>query len=469
MPADDLPSPLDLPYVASAALRQRLDLVHHLIEFGRHVIVVQGVTGSGRSRLLTEIAVEAEASWHLIRLSLYEQTKFEVLFAELLRGCALGAYAAANDLRQRLNELATAGESTVVLIDDADWLDDDALARLLTLLREQVQDNALRVVLTSAIEADLVSRLEAAGASGTLVHVVDMPALSARELGELAAHALTRLELAAGEYDLDSVVANADGRPGRLLAALTGSAPSAAAELTRLGGRAMRPYVAAAAALAFVLVALACGVLLLVQREPAKVTTTHALPRPQISNPASAPTNASNFEAVDTLAAVAPPERQPSGMEASPPPAERPPADLATAAPTADFPTPAPPVPEPPAAVEPSEQTPPPAPAPRGAETPTPSAPPDYTAGWLQEQPAGAYVIQLFGSGDRSAAERFIRDNGLAQKAAVAALQRGGGRWYVVVSGLYPDRAQAVAALRALPSTLAQHKPWPRTIASLSP
>lgn len=50
------------------ALRERLDLVHHLFEFGRQIMMITGANGSGKSRLLQQIEKEAADGWETLRL-----------------------------------------------------------------------------------------------------------------------------------------------------------------------------------------------------------------------------------------------------------------------------------------------------------------------------------------------------------------------------------------------------------------
>ena len=90
-----------------------------------------------------------------------------------------------------------------------------------------------------------------------------------------------------------------------------------------------------------------------------------------------------------------------------------------------------------------------------------------YTAKWLKRQKPQHYVIQLFGSRDRAATTRFIRDHGLSEKATVLEVKLKGAPWFVVVTGLYTARTAANSAIRAMPAPLARQKPWPRAVSTL--
>ena len=90
-----------------------------------------------------------------------------------------------------------------------------------------------------------------------------------------------------------------------------------------------------------------------------------------------------------------------------------------------------------------------------------------YSSAWVKRQKPQSFVVQLFGSRDRAATSRFIRDHGIGEKAAVVEIKLKGAPWYVVVTGLYTTRSAATAAIRAMPSALAKQQPWPRAVSTL--
>ncbi len=90
-----------------------------------------------------------------------------------------------------------------------------------------------------------------------------------------------------------------------------------------------------------------------------------------------------------------------------------------------------------------------------------------YTPKWVLTNKDSDYVIQLFGTRTRAAAESFIARHRLGEQAAVMALEHEGAPWFVVVHGLFADRAAAKSAIAALEGDLAGRGAWPRSIASL--
>jgi DamX protein len=82
-------------------------------------------------------------------------------------------------------------------------------------------------------------------------------------------------------------------------------------------------------------------------------------------------------------------------------------------------------------------------------------------------QSAGNFTVQLFGSHDRQAAERFKEGSKVKERLAVYRTGRDGKDWYVVVAGSYGSRDAAQRAIQNLPPELKRSNPWPRSLASV--
>ena len=451
-----------VPLQITPALRQRLDLLHHLVEFGRQVIVVNGTRGSGRSRLLQAAATEAGPLWQVIAASGATHSGASALLEVLAGTLALeDPQGKPEELREHLAQLEHHGRLGVLMLDDADTLDDAACALLFELAHSSDERGDLRVVMATDADLDFCDRLQAAAPQTALVHVVDVPPMDAEDLKILALHVL---EAEGGGdspdagIELDAVIAASGGNPGELLAGLRREPPpqrSLAAVMTRvMSALAVRKYVAAAAAAAFVLVAVTVGGLLITQHaEPSKPGMVEVtLPPPADKSPTAAIVESVPPTPAPAIAGPAP--EAPATVPASSPP--RPAAIAQPAVPAIATPHALPPLP-------PAK----PAPARAVAETAAPSK--SYSAHWLQSQKAKSFVLQLFGGREREAALNFIRAHELGEKATVVQTVRDHAPWYVVVAGLYPTRAAANAAIKALSPALAKAKPWPRTVASLHP
>jgi DamX protein len=86
---------------------------------------------------------------------------------------------------------------------------------------------------------------------------------------------------------------------------------------------------------------------------------------------------------------------------------------------------------------------------------------------WLRRQDPSHYVIQLVGTRDASAARKFVDSHQLGEEGAWFVTAHQDKPWYVVVYGMYPDKASARAAIETLPEALRAGSPWPRTVASV--
>ena len=86
---------------------------------------------------------------------------------------------------------------------------------------------------------------------------------------------------------------------------------------------------------------------------------------------------------------------------------------------------------------------------------------------WLWSQAPNQFTLQLLGSRDKVAIERFIKQHKLIGQAKYFHTRYGDRNWYTVVYGVYPDRAAATRAIKDLPSALQKISPWARSFASI--
>lgn len=531
------------PYLTTPAIRQRLDLLSHLLEFGHQMVVVQGELGSGRSRLLGAIADQARANWRVIPATGAAMRTAPAMLAALSEALELGELdAGVEDLRARLAEIELGGQLCILALDDAEHLDDAARSMLFSLAYSDHQRGDLRVVMSGDADSDFGERMQAAAPEGAVIHLVDLPPLEPEELKTLALSALPAvggelqldadLELDEG-LDLEQLAAAAGGNPGRMLASLRngGHKPihpgqRAAAAARAMGGALrdfnVRKYTATLAAAAFVLVAVAIGMLLSSRHaentKPGTVEISLPAPSAEAQPPANDAPLPPEPAVAETSAAPTPiePVAETPAAEPTPPtPAESqasatPPAltgEGATVAPPAAAeatstaavePAPATAASTEPPAPAPVESAPAPAPAPKAktesekharsvASKGTSSAPTTakhtnrpapakagteepksfYSSAWVKRQKPQSFVVQLFGSRERAATTRFIRDHGIGEKATVVEVTLKGAPWYVVVTGLYTSRKAATSAINAMPAPLLKGKPWPRAVATL--
>ncbi|HHQ43192.1 MAG TPA: hypothetical protein ENK20_12995 [Chromatiales bacterium] len=491
------------------ALRQRLQLTAHVIDNAEAVVVVSAPPGGGRSTFLARLAAEAPETWRVCPIAGHETADAAGVVAALADCLGVAPEPAA--LRERVAALAGVGERVVVLADDADELDEAALAELAAL-----GESGARLVLAGPPE--LAGRLEAGPMAELPRQHMPLPAFTEVEAVRFLRERLVRArrEPPGDDAELRRAWAACKGLPGRLVAYL-----EASASLARPGGdggqapaapaRARPPGWAIAAAAAVVTLVLGGVAWWLVGGEPpGDGTVTEEVP---LEVPPSPPP-AAEGQATDTAVAEAPAEAEASAVALEPPervaaagspePAPAPSGAEAPAKAPAEVPAGAGPEPaEAPAAAAPAAgagegRGTPPAAAPaaeaaEGAERPAAkeagpeqhatapkpagaraaAAPPAAAGGllgpeWVLRQPPEAWTVQVLGASRREAVERFARTHRFPPgPLAWLETRRAGRPWFVLLHGRYPSREAARAAVRRLPAAVRRAGPWPRRLGEL--
>jgi DamX protein len=85
----------------------------------------------------------------------------------------------------------------------------------------------------------------------------------------------------------------------------------------------------------------------------------------------------------------------------------------------------------------------------------------------LLSQPAEAFTLQLLGVSQKSSVNRFLREHQFSQPVAYFHTFRDSKDWYVLVYGVYVDRAAAKAAIASLPEPVRKAGPWSRSFSSI--
>ncbi|MSR14481.1 MAG: hypothetical protein EXR86_07940 [Gammaproteobacteria bacterium] len=500
----------------SPTLQQRLDLIEHLIEFGRQIILLNGSDGSGKSALIGYFAAGQRLNWYSIRVQAGPTLTAAGIKALLAQELDVEIDSTdspehlANATKQRITALERAGKIPVLLVDDADQLLPEAISAIVRLAHTPEQQAELRVLMAADLDrAPVREALQREYPQHGLVHVVEIPRLTEAQVRALITQRMENDGLSADEHfgDLDyrAIAQAADGVAGTVLTLarqhLLGREPLVRQPLPRLrkANKALWPR----AALVIVAgVALALGVWWARYKSP--TVPSISVKTVELPMPEAAPKEEEKAitEGVGDAPGVTLELPVSSVAPAAPPSAEQPPQlpPEVAASPATEAPTPATKVPDlvplespvPPAPsvdMVPQPDTPrstlpvapktptkvasresPPKPKPRPVPAPiSTSAPPiaQFSVGWLLKQPASGHTLQLFGVSERRAAERFISQRGIAQQTVILTTALKGKPWYIVAYGYYPTRAAALAVLAKPPATLRDTEPWARSIGSL--
>ena len=86
---------------------------------------------------------------------------------------------------------------------------------------------------------------------------------------------------------------------------------------------------------------------------------------------------------------------------------------------------------------------------------------------WVNKQSSSAYTIQVLGSRSEETAIKYIDKTRASISLLYIESTYKGGPWFVVISGIYSDKAAARKALTSLPSAVKKQKPWLRSVKGL--
>lgn len=484
-------------YLLTAALSQRIDLIRHLIDFSRQIVLVMGDEGSGKTSLLHHLHATAAENWRVAKVNADPMCDADALIKRLGAEFDLN-FTDRDDLERRVEGfstfLATARRALlvpVVLVDDAHLLPADALLLLLRLAQPESEAPHLRVALFCDTRMTrLLGSPQLHAFKDSLVHTVEMAPFTLEDTTRyLATH------WAAVDPDSDPILDEgyvrevhvaSEGIPGRIKAlvrtSLSDSATEGVPDEEPLDGR--RLPLGWAAAGGAVALLLAVGFWLsrsaqvsapppaaeapIVESVPVPIATEGPPASPTVTLPPAASAAGPVPPIVDypMVPDVAPSSPAPTAVTSPPPEPEAPPGGQAAPVQRAEAPPPpaaatVPPRPAP-AREERTPARPEPSPQPTAAKSSAPTG-----TQWLKRQPAGNYVVQLYATYQRSSAEQFVAQHKLGAPAKVIATVRDGKTWYVVVYGSYADRTRARNAIGGLPDAVRRLSPWVRKIADL--
>lgn len=491
----------DVSYFMTPTLRQRIDLVRHLLSFGRQIVVLTGVSGSGKSALLAQITNSNAENWQVLNFTAGPTLNHSAILRRVCVELELDEGGDDSELlsrvQGRIEQLHDSGESLLIAIDDADGLPADAAECLVQLAHAAEESLEAKILLSiDPNNSGIIEQLQSDNVSQALLHVVEVPQLSDEQTKAMLTHRWQaaygdNAALPLGDTELAQIVQQASGLPGRaivlarqiqILAKNADHPKHDPAKRYLLGGVAL---IVVFALFAFfnakprnegksTQIDLELPGELVSTEAPALNTTVeveNALEEPRSTMLPPAPLDPPPATAVPevlldvvsaeppaSVAAVAEPEDEMQESPATTLRNDEIPAQITIEAEQKS-----------PIAVDPVAETPPLVanpPAPAKKQPPkTPSN--EYSLEWLKKQPAAGYVLQLFGVRDQTAARKFIKSHNIGNKSAIFTTTHAGAPWYVVVYGYFPSRDAARAAIDDLPDDLARLKPWAKPLKSI--
>ncbi|TCK17009.1 type II secretion system protein A [Thiogranum longum] len=502
-------------FYAGSTLSQRLDLLTHLVQFSESIVVVNGPPGSGKTTLLDQFLRHANPQWIICAI---DAGQGDPLSESLAQTMGVSPGEDAQTLLARWAAQSEASQQLIIVIDNTEQLDEAACRRICE-LADLPDGDRLHIVLFGTAEAtrNIRAMLEQLGSEHTC-QVLDIPRLTEEET---AAYLMYRMAVAgySGESpftptEVRAICKSAGGRPGHInrlaneslvdhhmRARIKKRAP------IQRGRKKNSAPVWVGASLAIALLAGYLGWQRLTPTEPpvrdsgtAEQELPLILPAETIDSgrlvqdlkpsagEAPANTDKTTSSQPVTTVTTAEPVNTPSAIpsvtnteanrplparDVGPEPAE--PASANAASATAETGTTRPVSPGPPDTSQPTRPARPEIPPalqaraakPETQQSAVKTAQP-HRENWLLQQSPDAFTLQLLGSRDPSSILDYIKSNSL--EPDTAAFYRGRYRnadWYVLLYGLYPDKAAALAARSALPDKVQNAKPWPRTLKSV--
>lgn len=208
-------------YFTTPALKALMQQLHHLAFFGDGVSLVEGDSGSGKSVMVDELAKLFDGVSEFFSLTIPPDAELGESMGEI--GAALGLL---NDnaltvgevlaqLRHYSQSLVQDKKLSVICIDDAHHLDDQAVGALLSLLQGREENNyGLHFIFFA--QSGLVDQIDALHIIDVPVYDFAMPELSVEEL-ERFVNAVAPSKLQADAKTFAKLHTLSSGNPGKVL------------------------------------------------------------------------------------------------------------------------------------------------------------------------------------------------------------------------------------------------------------
>lgn len=488
-------------FYPGAGRQSFIDGLHHQVLFGAGLLVVGAAEGVGKTRLCAQLKKSFnDVPANVCSICLQEGATLQLFVAELALMLGMSSLAAAplgqalSELRRHLQTQREDGALSVLLIDDAHYLDEQSLSTLVGLLQGQAElDRSVCVVLFA--EPNFLGRLAVADIGDLLLHDI---LLEAFDLDDLRAYLQWRFAQAGDNAvipyknsDLDAWLLESAGNLTRIhmkaqqwLMESASTASAVAVETPTLAPADSKSELKQLPVLHLGAIILLSSVLLIAYlfRADSQELTEPEVVEVLADNPAQL--HSSDAVAVDIVEQL-PVEAELVAVDASV-------ADGGVAFEVI----------EPPSVSESSDAL-----SPKGEQvssvgaTPAENEPAEAVVDSVSEEvfvevkakpverelvkgPATAsplttdekkllafkeqeYVLQVMAASSRDSVAKFVAQQPNRHKMYVFSSKRQGDDWYVVVAGPYAGIEAARAAIGRLPSNQRSAGPWPRSLADV--
>ena len=458
---------MSFEYQAKARGRQ-LDTLLHLSHFSDYLVLVTAPTGAGKSTFIDQFLRVQPADACIVHLALNESVSAAWVIRQLVQQLPLqlpnhaSLEASILALQELAQELTRDEQVLLLVVDDAHWLDDDALELLANLLpRSAKVDSRPHVILYA--DQGLVERIEAPQFTEMrqerFYHLLLAP-FSQEESADYLRQRLHIMGIAQGQglapIQLLQLHQLAQGNPGYL--------NMLASKALHKGGFVQQtgwPLMHIAATI--VVVCLLAGVWVFnYVTDPAR--TPIDLPEmATLVEVIEEDVTAVDESLIEPIAQALPP-LQPIELSAPSPNVSLQPKLQPEPKPESE------PAPEPESTLE--REAVGAVPEPIAADIPVLPAWPQATTisehgyGYaaLMKVSPDHFSLQVLGARLEPTLEAFLTQHKLQQPYYVLQLERGNAPWYILLVGDYQSSSAARDAIKALPLALRNQQPWPRSV-----
>lgn len=219
--SDPFASPPDSAFFDGAERRVLLDEVIHLCQFGNNIVAALGDKGVGKTAFLSQACYELAETAFCCFITGDQSTTADDIFTQIISQLELpvAPTSSVGEMIATLRHSLAEGNlhRVVIIIDDADYLSEQILSALMSLLQGH-QGNHLHILLGG--EKNLVQRLDQFDIVDVLVYDVILNPLLADEIQDyldfkLSASGYQHIgEL--GEEQIDTILRETGGYPGAI-------------------------------------------------------------------------------------------------------------------------------------------------------------------------------------------------------------------------------------------------------------
>jgi DamX protein len=442
-------------YQGKARSRQ-LDTLLHLSQFSDYLVLISAPSGAGKTTFIEQFLRVQPAGACIVHLVLQESVNAPWVVRQLVQQLPVQLPNHASlevsilALQELAQELTLQKEVLLLVVDNAQWLDEDALELLANLLPRSAQiDSRPHVILCA--DHSVVERIEAPQFAELrqerFYHLVLAP-FNQEESADYLRQRLQRIGLnhALAPIQLLQLHQLAKGNPGHLNM-LANKALNKGGLVQQTG----LPLWHIGATI--IVVAILAGIWWVNEAAVNARVQNEFQTDPVIESLELAPV-LPMLPMADALPPLEPIELSPASQNITLEPKLEPTPKIKPVAKPASKVT-----------QTPNQQLEPPVLAAWPEATTATKQP--YSYGAILKLPSDHYSLQVLGARLETTLEAFIKAQTLVQPYYIIVLERGGNPWYMVLVGDYASSSEARGAISSLPLALQNQQPWPRPMVKI--